>query len=731
MSDRSRHLTSRNARRLLSLLLSWVCWCSFLGAPSLAVAQSRYATSDNMSGYVHWIELFDASNTKIDPASENPPPYSPEKTCGRCHEFDTIAHGWHFNAVNEAADPGRGGQPWIWSDDRTGTHLPLSYRDWMGTYNPDALGLSRWQVAAKFGSFLPGGGPGSEESIAAGEALQGEERPEGYLDRSGVTGALPVDCMLCHRKQGNGYSPFVWSEQIEDENFAYAPTAALGVGTVAGSMKRLKDDFDPTAEGAASKLPKVTYEASRFRSDGKVFIDLIRKPENNACYYCHTNVPAETTQGTRWQHDEDVHLRAGMSCADCHRNGLDHNTVRGFEGEQHPSGSVATSLSCQGCHMPNDSADGLSRAGRMGAPQPAHAGLPPLHFDKLTCTACHSGGLLEPSVGRQLNSIAHHLGQHVKRTGLEQPGIVGPVHLPASGLRQSSAPPAATNEAPSEADETASGAEEAAGEPVAVASPDEGTVKQVEVGKYTPHRMMWPSYWGVKRNEKIVPLNPEEVYELIRRPLKVRREFTEELADVKLSLSQRKELLGEDRARAKEEEWTTEERQKIATAERTARELQVSERVSDALQAIEEAYPDSVAIFISGGSGFVRDGASTIKAVEPESLGDAAEPYAWPMAHAVRPARQALGATGCLECHSDNSLFFGAEVLPVGLLPGQSTKPLKTHTLQEVDTDRLTAWNQLFQGRAFFKIAGLIALGLTCVVALSACAINLSRITRR
>ena len=138
------------------------------------MAQGRYATSDNHSGYVHWIELVDENNTKIDPTAEFPKPYSPEKTCGRCHEFDTIAHGWHFNAVDPQTDAGRPGQPWIWSDARTGTHLPLSYRGWDGTYDPDVLGLSRWEVAAKLGGYLPGGGPGAKSSLD--DATAGEQR---------------------------------------------------------------------------------------------------------------------------------------------------------------------------------------------------------------------------------------------------------------------------------------------------------------------------------------------------------------------------------------------------------------------------------------------------------------------------------------------------------------------------------------------------------------------------
>ncbi|MCA9131344.1 MAG: hypothetical protein KDB22_29870, partial [Planctomycetales bacterium] len=560
---------------------------------------------------------------------------------------------------------------------------------------------SRWQVAAKLGGFLPGGGPGSAEATAV--AVDDEATGEAKVNRSNVTGPLPVDCMLCHRNRGSGYSPFVWTEQIESENFAYAPTAALGIATVSGTMTRLKDDFDPQAADSSKSLPKVTYEPTRFRSDGKVFFDVVRKPDSNACYYCHTNSDADAVSGSRWLHDEDIHLRAGMVCADCHRNALSHETVRGFEGETHAAAASIASFSCQGCHMPNHNAKPQSSPGRLGAPEPEHRGLPPLHFDKLSCTACHSGSLPEATVGRQINSIAHRLGDHgVKRTGNEQPGIVGPVVIPAAQWH--------------------------AGEG---AVEDDEHTQDVAAAKLTPHRMMWPSFWGIVDSGKVQPLNPEAVYELVRRPLKVRREFTEELAEVKLSLSVRKELLGEERSRAKDEDRTDEEKQKIAAAESEARKAQVGERIAESLASIEKEYPDKQAVYISGGMGFVRDGESAIKPLPAEQLGSAADPYAWPMAHSVRPARQALGAEGCTQCHNTDALIFKAQVQPVGLLPDQETVAVPVHDLQQVDIERLAVWSSLFQGRSSFKIAGLIALGLTCLVTLSAFAVNLSSAWRR
>ncbi|MCR9293196.1 MAG: hypothetical protein NXI32_10785 [bacterium] len=683
-----------------------------LGLTTLpSLAQRRYAASDNMSGFVHWIELFDADSRRIDPRDPAAKPYSPEKTCGRCHDYTTISHGWHFNAVDDQAHHGRPGQPWVWSDERTGTHLPLSYRGWKGTYNPDELGMTRWEVAAKLGGYMPGGGVGSAESVAQDSAAteQPEFQPE---QRASVTGPLPVDCMMCHHNTGSGYSPFVWTEQIEQQNFAYAPTAAAGLARVSGGMSRIADDFDPSAEGAADKLPKLEYDIDRFASDGKVFFDLVREPKNDSCYYCHTNMPADAVTGQRWLHDEDVHLQAGMSCVDCHRNALDHHMVRGFDGEVHPAGSLVAALSCQGCHMsqPADAMgepgvwekSDLANVGRLGAPLPQHRGLPPLHFEKMTCTACHAGPAPETQLGRQMNSIAHRLGEHWKRTGEEQPGIVAAIHLPVSYSDTSS--------------------EHSAGEEAADTS---GT------SVYTPHRLMWPSMWGTLGEDGFQVLHPEQAYALLKKPLKVRREFTEELADVSLSLTERKELLGEDRARVKDEERTAEENAKLQAAEAEKRKAQVSERMVAALEALEEEFPGKQAVFVSGGVGFVRDAEEGYKPADDPRLNEVVAPYAWPIAHNVRPARQSLGATGCLECHSQQSSFFHSVVTPVGVLPDQPTVSKQTHEMQQADMLRLTTWNQMFAGRALFKVAALLAFGLTVLIFLAALSSSLSGAWRR
>jgi len=232
------HKTNLTAGTPWIHLGGWLALLFGAAVPVVAQTPNRFATAHNNSTYIHWIELYDAQNNKISPDSVRP--YSPVTTCGRCHDVETIAHGYHFQAGNPDLTAGRPGQPWVWSDPRTGTHLPLSYRSWPGTWHPDELGISRWQMAAQFGGYLAGGGPGSPSHLAGGPRSASAEAAAPFAkDRSRITGPLLIDCMLCHHSLGSGYSPFAWSEQIKQENFSTAPVAALGLAVVTGSVRRL------------------------------------------------------------------------------------------------------------------------------------------------------------------------------------------------------------------------------------------------------------------------------------------------------------------------------------------------------------------------------------------------------------------------------------------------------------------------------------------------------------
>ncbi|WP_150122694.1 hypothetical protein [Rhodopirellula islandica] len=638
-------------------------------APSVeAAGTSKYAHSDSDKRFLHHIDLYDRNNRKI--SSDSTEPYSVEKTCGRCHDFETIAHGWHFNAfaseverqrqkqnvagdageddttaepegaapadadgqgdsvestTDQVTSDGRPGEPWIWTDARTGTQLPLSYRDWAGRFSPTEIGITTHEMTQQFGARIPGGGLAADWDPKA-KALDAEGAEP---TRWPLTGSLEIDCMACHAKSG-AYDFERRRETIEAENFAWAPTAALRIGEVTGSVSRMKAGVDLEDEKVQAKLPKVAYDDRRFGVDGTVFFDLVRMPENNSCYQCHSQrTVSDAGIDARWNHDQDVHLRAGMNCVDCHRNGIDHQTVRGFEGEQHPAGISATTLSCRGCHLGvsdehSEDGDPLSltevafRAGRLGSPFPKHEGLPPVHFEKLSCTACHSGPIPGEAAAGLMTSLAHGLGEKGHRSGSELPSIQGPVFAKAAGT-----------------------------------------------GLVTPHRAMWPAYWGKLVDGKVTPLPPEEVYTNTRRALRVRKDFIAELSE-------------------------------------EGREV-FDEKVAEALAAIEKTMDVGQAVYVSTGLVFVRgEEGGSLAEVEVENQ-DAVGMVQWPMAHNVRPAGWALGATGCLECHSDDGVVFTSTVTPKGPAP-VTAEPISMASIQGLDEATRLEWNQLFGGRAMFKV---------------------------
>lgn len=625
----------------------------------------RYASSDSDSGYVHWIDLYDTSNRKITASSTRP--YSPQNTCGRCHDDQSIAHGWHFNAFSIGSEQGRPSEPWIWSDPRIGTQLPLSYRQQpptqTSTFDPRTVGLSPWQVTKKFGARFPGGGfgnpsqnfvqtTGANPTAGETETNPSAESADSLSPRWDLAGPLEIDCMVCHATSGQ-YDFETRRHHIEDENFAWAPTAAMHLAKVDGRVSRIKDDADPNDEKTQAALPKVSYDAGRFSQDDQVFFDIVRKPDNNACYQCHSTLQVNDDGiEPRWIHDDDVHLRAGMQCVDCHRNGIDHHIVRGYAGETRSEGPPVGTLTCQGCHLGSDSAlphsladEIASRAGRLGAPKPLHAGLPPIHFEKLSCTACHAGPAPREEAIRIMTSLAHSLGEKVRRAGDESPQIQGPIY------------------------------------------------SKLADGKVYPQRVMWPAFWGTREGDSITPLDPDKVYQWIRRPLRVRKSFIEELA---------------------------------------SDPEQFNEKVSEALAVIEKETGAEQAVFVSTGKVYRRvaddAGESSLEVLPGEF--DEAKMVTWPIAHNVRPAGWSLGATGCTECHSDTGKIFASTVTPLGPAP-QTAEPMTMANLQGIDAAQWDRWNQLFEGRANFKVLVAFSLAIVFIILLIGLGAVGARFTRQ
>ena len=404
---------------------------------------------------------------KITPDDKPLLPFSTRWTCGDCHSYNTVSKGWHFNAIDANVPPGRPAQPWILIDGATGTQVPVSYRSLPGTYRPEQVGLTARRFTKLFGRHMPGGGAGELASKDPDE-----------IGREYISGKLEINCLACHnghpgQDQGSveGYAV-----QVSRENFRWAAAASTELATVRGSAEYMPDTYDPfmpaPLESKRLTPPTITYRENIFEQENKVFFNIVRKVPAERCYFCHSNSYLVEKETEKWTSEEDVHLTAGLTCVDCHRNGIDHNITRGYEGENCASTNpLAATSSCRSCHL-GEKPSSIPVAGRLGAPVPKHPGIPPVHFDKLTCTACHSGPWPAQNTYLTKTSRAHRLGTiNVNKSPEMLPHIIAPVFA-----------------------------------------------KQPD-GKIAPHKLLWPAFWGVMKNlpdkntagQNVTPLDIEFV----------------------------------------------------------------------------------------------------------------------------------------------------------------------------------------------------------------------------
>ena len=324
---------------------------SFLTAMVAAAAMMAAASEFNggRTVPVHRFAPVDRDGDKVSVSARMPAAMSQEKTCGQCHDVGKMPGGSHFrnggtndvvNRVNR--------EPWFLCSTNGGCKVVSL---------DDRGGLSAWEWARTFGYAIPGGGIAS-----APEAM---DEQAGERQRWFVTGPLEMNCFACHSQ--DDYDVSEWAKQTMRENWSGAALAAAGYARVEGMNARLDASWDPyiaeNPDDHLFKVPeKVVYDPAKFDDKGRGMFR-VGKPKNENCLACHAaseaGMPSHAIAG-------DVHLQRGMRCIDCHQNGMDHRIE---------------TKSCASCHMEKGGA----------GPKPTHAGLPLVHFEKLSCTVCHSG----------------------------------------------------------------------------------------------------------------------------------------------------------------------------------------------------------------------------------------------------------------------------------------------------------------------------------------------------
>jgi hypothetical protein len=341
--------------------------------------------------------LKDEAGNIIDPVHNvnTDKPYSPKQTCGAngCHNYNKITEGFHFTQgkgekvpevfakrYNWVSSPGNYGGTWC-------SPAPL-YRQLAPKKNNNARMIDMTSfdfVTATCGNCHPGGGPleYDREGNRYDEFMKKQGMKSGedngldgdYFKARWIdTGVIEADCLLCHMPEYNFKER---NKHLANLNFKWAATAGSGFGSVDGSIKD-------------SKPVKVTYDKSKFDEEGRVIVHIAPEPRNETCLQCHKK-PDWKKRGAAFSVRTDVHIAAGLRCVDCHAAGskavdkrIQGKEVHQFGKGDDPSGWVRNDLdnsmrTCDTCHI----------NGWRNAPIAKHSWLPPLHMEKLSCQACH------------------------------------------------------------------------------------------------------------------------------------------------------------------------------------------------------------------------------------------------------------------------------------------------------------------------------------------------------
>lgn len=749
-------------------ILSILAFLIFTGTAFASTNPSKWAGS--RVSPVHQIPLRDEYNQLIVPTETSPLPFSARYSCAPCHDYNIVKGGWHFNAAADVP-PGRPGEPWILLDERTGTQIPLSYRPWKGMWNPVALGLSNWDFTLLFGRHFPGG------SVA--EPADGEMTPE---SRWNVSGKIEINCLGCHNaSRVQNPSEWAKQVLRENFRWAATAASGLGeVGGMSSRLRPTWDLFDgPNPDDSEwAVAPSVKYNRAFFDSKHRVFLDLNYKPDDARCLACHSSAPAG--QAKR-DFDDDVHTAAGIKCAECHRNDLSHAMVRGYEGEGGLNPAAAgEDFTCRGCHLGGETAGGKTIIpGRLGAPRPVHQGLPEVHLKRLNCTVCHSGPLPAKETSRVRTARANRLGIFgVADWSTELPSIGEPVYVrdankklapnrvvwPAywakiSGKSLTPLKPAdvlavageillpetpvikilAVLNGLNEVDGTAvlsygghlyeinidGGLSSIAdAEP---AQKNAASIAQILVrkdGRFTP---LIPDFDPANAETAVEPeARIQKILEGLTAmegapgaPVLIFKNYQYRIAESALDKSERK---NQPPAAAPEILWAKGAQNgplipafnlrtmaALAGSDQTLTE----EQVELVLRALAAKAPADYAYFAAGRM-FRLGKKSALEAV----ANDAAEPLTWPIAHRVRPARQALGVNGCTDCHSGGSKFFFARTRAAGPLKTERAVVRSAVSFMGLTMPFHKLFGLSFLVRPWFKIAlGIAAFLIASILA--------------
>lgn len=246
-------------------------------------------------------------------------------------------------------------------------------------------------TAAACGSCHPGGGPleydrkGNRYDVFADDPKNnitaGNDNGfdgDYFKARWAESGVVEADCLLCHSP---GYNMNARNGQLAVFNYKWAASVGAGIARVTGEVKK-------------GEKPVILYQTDKFDSDGHLSVPIIKEVPTENCLFCHAETDWKK-KGTTYSHRFDVHLRAGMKCIECHPAGTsaadsrinskeEHNFAKGDDpGTLVRDDLDNTMITCQQCH----------EKGLHQAPLMKHAsfteGSFEAHQEKIACQTCH------------------------------------------------------------------------------------------------------------------------------------------------------------------------------------------------------------------------------------------------------------------------------------------------------------------------------------------------------
>lgn len=278
-----------------------------------------------LSGVCPPFYLYDEDGNIIDPVNgiNAEKPFSPKQTCGKCHDYDKITIGFHFQQGKDEAASGvfADRYQWVSSPGLYGGNwcspAPLyNYLSKKENSSAKEMDMTSFTfITNGCATCYPGGGPleyeregfrydrhmDSLKYTAGGINNFDGDYYQAHWNRSGV---IEADCNLCHLPE---YDYKSRNEQLVKFNFRWMATVGSGLAAVEGSIR---DTIDV----------KVKYNPVKFCADGKVSMHLVREPRNETCLNFHSK-PQWKKRGSSFIEFTDVHIGKGLKCVDCHVSG--------------------------------------------------------------------------------------------------------------------------------------------------------------------------------------------------------------------------------------------------------------------------------------------------------------------------------------------------------------------------------------------------------------------------